>query len=69
MAKKDDPFFVERGKEGRYKVQKPNSERASAVIDTQRQAIDWEKDHTDGAVHVEQVRNTDAGHPDEWGKP
>ena len=66
---KDDPLFVERGDDGRYKVERANADRASAVFDRQSDAITWAKDHTDGAVHVERVRQTEVGKPDQWRKP
>lgn len=66
---KDDPIFVERGDDGRYKVERANADRASAVFGTQREAIDWAQDRTDGAVHVERVRRTPNGSPDKWRKP
>lgn len=35
-----DQFFVERRADGKYKVLRPNADRASTVTDTQRGAID-----------------------------
>ena len=40
---KDDQFYVERREQGDYAVRKANSERASAVRSTQKEAIDWAK--------------------------
>lgn len=60
------PLFVERRDDGSYAVRKPNSERASLVTDTQRQAIEAAKDMTDGPVHVERVRDTNRGVRDKW---
>ena len=37
----DKRMFIERRPEGDYAVRKPDSERASAVLPTQRNAIDW----------------------------
>jgi hypothetical protein len=65
----DKRMFIERRpKEGDYAVRKPDSERASAVLPTQRKAIDW-ADQRDGDVFVERVRKTNQGHPDKWRRP
>lgn len=72
MANKKDSnnLFVERRQEGDYAVRKPNSDRASAVAPTQREAIDRARElNPNAAVHVERVRNTNAGSPDKWRKP
>jgi predicted RNase H-like HicB family nuclease len=39
MTKDKDEFFIERRDEGDYAVRKPDSERASAVAPTQKEAI------------------------------
>jgi len=65
---KDDPLFVERGDDGRYKVERANAERASAVFERQSDAIAWAESRTDGPVHVERVRHTNRGRPDQWRK-
>ncbi|AYO86648.1 DUF2188 domain-containing protein [Methylobacterium brachiatum] len=65
MAKKQ--VFIERRNQGDFAVRNPNSERASKVLPTQREAIDWAKEYKpDAARHIERVRNTDQGHPDKW---
>ncbi|HXW70979.1 MAG TPA: DUF2188 domain-containing protein [Methylocella sp.] len=65
----DNRMFIERRlKEGDYAVRKSDSERASAVLPTQREAIEWAKERG-GDVFVERVRNTDRGHPDKWRRP
>jgi hypothetical protein len=63
--------FIERRSQGDYAVRKPNSDRASVVKPTQREAIDWAQTHNrdDGPILVERVRDTDRGHPDKWRKP
>ncbi len=38
MAKHDE-YFVEPREDGRWQVKKPHAERASAITDTQREAI------------------------------
>lgn len=69
--KKDsNNLFIERRPEGDYAVRKPDAERASAVEPTQAEAIARAKKlNPDAAIHVERVRNTDAGKPDQWRKP
>lgn len=65
----EEPLFVERGDNGKYAVKRAGADRASAVFETQSEAIEWARQHTDGPVHVERVRHTDAGSPDKWRKP
>jgi hypothetical protein len=61
-----DKYFIERGKNGQYRVLKPNAERASAVADTQAEAIAWAKAaNPEAAIHVERVRDVGPG-PDKW---
>lgn len=63
-------IFVERRPEGDYAVRKPNSERASAVLPTQAEAIVRAKELNNGVSPlVERVRNTTVGKPDQWRKP
>lgn len=65
----DNRMFIERRSEtGDYAVRRPDSERASAVLPTQGEAIDWAQQRG-GDVFVERVRNTDRGHPDKWRRP
>jgi hypothetical protein len=68
MAK--DRLFVERRPQGDYAVRKPNSERASAVLPTQAQAIERARElNPSKQPLVERVRHTDQGKPDKWRKP
>lgn len=71
MAGKDeDHFYIERRPQGDYAVRRGGSERASAVESTQGDAIDRARElDPEAPIHVERVRNTDAGHPDKWRKP
>jgi Uncharacterized protein conserved in bacteria (DUF2188) len=70
MKKDSNNLYVERRPEGDYAVRKPNSERASAVTPTQRQAIERAGElNPNAAVHVERVRHTSVGSPDKWRKP
>lgn len=67
MTKKDE-YFIERRDDGKYKVLKPDADRASAVTETQKQAIERAKEMNPGAtVHVERVRNVGPGR-DKWRK-
>jgi hypothetical protein len=67
---KDKRLFVERRPEGDYAVRKPDSERASAVTPTQREAIEKARELNPGtAPHVERVRDTSVGGRDKWRKP
>ena len=64
----DNDYFIERNDDGKYKVLKPNADRASAIADTQKAAIHRAKQlNPDAAVHVERVRNVGPG-PDKWRK-
>jgi uncharacterized protein DUF2188 len=63
-----DPLFVERRDDGKYAVRRANADRASAVLDTQKQAIERAQDMTDGPVVAERVRHTGIGSPDKWRK-
>jgi hypothetical protein len=65
----DDRVFIERRPdEGDYAVRKPGSARASAVLPTQAEAIDWARQR--GAdIFVERVRETKKGSRDRWRRP
>jgi len=66
----NNQFFVERRPEGDYAVRRANSERASAVLPTQAEAIERARElNPDKAPLVERVRHTNAGKPDKWRKP
>ena len=63
-------LFVERRSQGDYAVRKPNADRASAVLPTQADAITRARQLNPGAaIHVERVRTTSKGGPDQWRKP
>jgi hypothetical protein len=63
-------LFVERRPDGHYAVRRPNSERASAVLPTQAEAIERARELNPGkAPLVERVRFIDRGSPDKWRKP
>ena len=66
----DKRIYVERRPEGDYAVRRPGSDRASAVEPTQAQAIERARELNPGVTpHVERVRHTSAGKPDQWRKP
>jgi hypothetical protein len=63
----DKRIYVERRPEGDYAVRRANSQRASDVLPTQREAIERARELSpDTKPHVERVRHTSAGSPDKW---
>ena len=66
----DKRLYVEqRKKQGDYAVRRANSDRASAVAPTQAEAIARARELNPGvAPHVERVRHTSQGKPDQWRK-
>ena len=61
--------YIEQRDEGDYAVKKEGSERASAVADTQKEAIEIARKLNPGtAPDVERVRYTNRGKPDQWRK-
>lgn len=65
----DRRIYIEQRSQGDYAVRRANSERASDVLPTQRQAIDRARELSPGSrPHVERVRNTSVGSPDQWRK-
>ncbi|WP_139484015.1 DUF2188 domain-containing protein [Bradyrhizobium ivorense] len=66
---KNKRIYIERREEGDYAVRRANSERASDVLPTQREAIERAQELSPGArPHVERVRHTSVGSPDKWRK-
>jgi pyridoxine/pyridoxamine 5'-phosphate oxidase len=67
----DKRLYVEQRKaKGDYAVRRPNAERASATASTQAEAIQIARRiNPDAAPHVERVRHTSKGKPDQWRKP
>ncbi len=66
----NDQLFVEQRPDGDYAVRRPNSDRASAVLPTQAEAIDRARElNPNKAPLVERVRHTSGGKPDQWRKP
>ena len=67
MAKNN--IYVERSGDGQYAVRRPGSDRASAILPTQAEAIDRARELSPGvAPDVERVRHTSQGKPDQWRK-
>ena len=63
----ENRFYIERRDDRKYKVMRPNADRASAVTDTQKEAIDIAREMNPGkSPDVERVRHTDKGGPDKW---
>jgi hypothetical protein len=64
MTKRND-FYIEQH-DGQYKVSRANAARASAVTDTQKEAIARAREiDPNAAVHVERVRDIGPGR-DKW---
>jgi len=65
-----DQLFIERRPEGDYAVRRGNSDRASAVLPTQAEAIERARElNPNMPPLVERVRNTAEGSRDKWRKP
>jgi hypothetical protein len=65
-----DQLFVERRPQGDYAVRRGGSDRASAVLPTQQEAIERARELNPGHEPlVERVRHTNVGDPDKWRKP
>jgi hypothetical protein len=70
MSKLQKPLFIERRSEGDYAVRKADSERASVIAPTQKEAIEKARELNPGSSpHVERVRDTKVGGRDKWRKP
>lgn len=65
----NDQLFVERRPQGDYAVRRGDSERASAVLPTQAEAIERARNlNPNKSPLVERVRNTGEGSRDKWRK-
>jgi hypothetical protein len=63
----ENRFYIERRDDGKYKVMRPNAEKASVVTDTQKEAIEKAREMNPGkSPDVERVRYADKGKPDKW---
>jgi len=66
----DDHFYIEQTPDGDYTASRGGAQRASAKEPTQGDAIARAKQIDPGApIHVERVRHTNVGKPDQWRKP
>ena len=61
-----DKLYVEQRPKGDFAVRRANSDRASAVAPTQAKAIERAKALGDPKPHIERVRETKVGKPDQW---
>jgi len=62
-------IYIERRTEGDYAVRRPGNDRASAVLPTQREAIERAREiNPNVRPDVERVRHTTEGKPDQWRK-
>ena len=60
-------IYIERRDDGKYAVKREGAERASAITDTQKEAIERAKEISPGTnPDVERVRKTQVGGPDKW---
>ncbi len=65
MAKNE--VYIERRERGDYAIRKPGSEKASAILPTQAEAIERaRKMDPNAAIHVERIRDTNVGGRDKW---
>jgi hypothetical protein len=70
MSKNNNQWYIERNESGKYTATKGGADRASAVRDTQAEAIDRAREiDPDAPLHVERVRDTDHGSRDKWRAP
>ena len=66
----DDQFYIERRPDGDYAIRRGGAQRASAIEDTQAEAIARARQmDVEAPIHVERVRNTSKGSRDRWRKP
>ena len=60
-------LYIERRDEGDYAVRKEDSDRASAIAPTQKEAIEIAREMNPGhSPDVERVRDTKIGGRDQW---
>jgi hypothetical protein len=67
---KNNQWHIERNDEGKYSATKGGADRASAIRDTQAEAIDRAREiDSEAPIYIERQRHTDQGEPDKWRKP
>ena len=65
----NNEYFIEQRDDKKYKVLKPGADRASAVTNTQKEAIERARElNPDATIHVERVRKVGPGR-DKWRNP
>jgi hypothetical protein len=65
----DNQLFIEQREQGDYAIRRGNSQRASAILATQSEAIGRAREMNPGKPPlVERVRNTSGGNRDKWRK-
>jgi pyridoxine/pyridoxamine 5'-phosphate oxidase len=65
--KDSNNLYIEQRAKGDFAVRKPKTKRASAIAPTQAEAIERAKKlNPNAAIHVERVRDTNVGNPDQW---
>ena len=63
----DKHYFIEQTMDGRYAVRAKGSERASAVVGSQREAVARARElNPNDRPDVERVRDTKSGGRDKW---
>ena len=68
MSKRNsNQWYIERNDTGEYTAKKGSAKRASAVEQTQREAIERaQRIDSEAHVNIERVRNTVRGRRDKW---
>jgi uncharacterized protein YdaT len=62
-------YFVEPAEGGGFAVKAEGAKKASAILQTQKEAIEKAKEfNPEKKPHVARVRQTNAGHPDQFEK-
>ena len=63
----EEQIYIEERSDGKYAIRRGNSERASAVEETQERAIEAARRMFPGVEpHIERVRNVETGGRDKW---
>jgi hypothetical protein len=63
----EEQIYIEEREDGKYAIRRGNSERASAVEDSQEKAIEVARRMFPGVKpHIERVRNVKTGGRDQW---
>jgi hypothetical protein len=63
----EEQVYIEERPDGKFAIRKGNSERASAVEDTQEKAEEVARDMFPGVKpRIERVRNVETGGRDKW---